>query len=328
MAVKMNTSERFLGTTLLKDVLASREPCYANVAFGGLEFPVAFTPAAGKTDNLLIKFHGAVDRSNPKRVPPIFVPADPVLGLDWHQLSISDPLLSLYKDLRISWFVGDHEHDMQTLLPGFLKQITEQLNCSKRVYFGTSGGGFAALLNSARDPGSIALTLNPQIVLGNYYARIVQEYVDICWPGAGSIADVPTTRTTDLSEIYRTAPGNTVIYLQNATDPHHLHRHGGPLLAAVGRRSSSGSPIDFMSDISFWGKIGHQPAPAHAYLKWLEAIAAAKDASGDAILEARAKLIAAEPTAPQAPEPPARPGKTFAAEDLALADAISKWSTT
>lgn len=323
----MNKSDQSLATRPLSDLLASREACQANVVFEGVTFPLAFTPAARETDNLLIKFHGAVDRDNPKRVPPIFVPADPGFGLDWHQLSISDPLLSIYKNLRISWFCGDHTRDVQALMPGLLKQVVHELGSRKRVYFGTSGGGFAALFNSARDPGSIALTLNPQIVLDNYYARLVQDYVTLCWPGAKSIGDVAGKRVTDLAKLYRKAPGNTVICVQNSTDPHHLYRHCGPLLDAVGARSLGGQPIDFISDISFWGKAGHQPAPAHVYQGWIAAIAAAKGTSGEAILKARKQQIEAATPGAQAQAAP-RPAKAFASEDLALADAISKWSTT
>ncbi len=194
------------------------------------------------------------------------------------------------------------------------------------MYLGGSGGGFAALFYSARDFGSIAIALNPQVIIENYYDRIVRKYTEICWKQAGVISKISETRVFNLTGIYRESPGNTVIYIQNNADKHHLFMHCVPFLSTIASRKNIYGPADFISHISFWGKTGHQLIPANVYLGWLGAIAAAEDSSGDAILRARAEQINAGKSSASVQDP-AKTAKAFASEDIALADAISKWST-
>jgi len=102
--------------------------------------------------------------------------------------------------------------------------------------------------------------------------------------------------------------------------------HCVPFLSTIASRKNIYGPADFISHISFWGKTGHQLIPANVYLGWLGAIAAAEDSSGDAILRARAEQINAGKSSASVQDP-AKTAKAFASEDIALADAISKWST-
>lgn len=316
--------ERSLPTMQLNDLLASQTAAAGIVRFNGIDFPITFTPAINPTDKIIMKFHGAVKRT--VRPIPVFVPADPALQLNWHQLSISDPLLKVHKELNISWFCGDEARNVQDIIGAFLREVAQLLECKTRVYFGASGGGFAALLNSARDVGSVAVAMNPQTILQNYFLLTQKKYLSDCWPNAATMAEISQKRVVDLREVYREAPGNTVIYIQNSADFHHLYRHCAPLLAAMRSRSIKDAPVDFISDISFWGKIGHQLIPTEVYHGWLEAIAAAEDASGTAILHARTEQInAAKTSAPL--QSAGKAASAFDPEDIALADAISKWST-
>lgn len=307
----------------LPDLLSTKVAREGKVTFDGLEFPIACTPAQRPTENLLIKFHGAVNRK--ARTLPVFSQPNRALEPDWHQISIGDPLLYLYDNLWISWYCGDPDRDVQNSIIGLISEIKDHLRCSIRVYLGSSGGGFAALWSSAHDPESIALALNPQTVLQNYNPEAVQKYVTQCWPEASSIRDIGEHRVIDVTDAYKKPPGNTVIYLQNAADAHHLHKHFSPFLNTVAARTDKNDPIDFIADVALMGGIGHKPVPAEVYLNWLKIIANAEDTSGDALLRERAHQIANS-----TPVPPSAPTKvmtgSFAEEDIAMANAIVDWN--
>lgn len=321
----MENSKNIIETMNLTDALSSKRSVKCKIVFEGVEIPIRFTPSVSQSSNLIFKFHGSVNRKDPLRKPPVLMSSHPSLALNWHQISISDPTLLRHDDLTISWFSGDRNLKLQAILSNFFNEVRRIMKCDKRIYFGASGGGFAALLYSVRDPGSIALALNPQVSFKNHSAH--QSYLDQCWPQVKSIDNLNDFIVHDLSEVYRDSFKNTVIYMQNCTDSNHLYQHFKPFFAAI-KSCNRKAPINFIPDVSFWGKLGHTPVPPDKYLLWLDAIAAAKDTSGDAILKARAEHIAQAREARTAAAAPARTPRGFAESDLALADSIAKWSTS
>lgn len=307
-----------------RDLFASPTERKANIRSGGLEIPISFVPALKPSSKVIIKFHGAVNRQ--ARTPPIFLAPDQYLHENWHQISISDPLLAVHSELKIGWFCGDARVNLQNVLQAVLREALGVLDCDLRVYFGASGGGFAALLYSALDAHSVALALNPQTIINNYYVSATRNYIANCWPGAKSLVDIVGDRIFDLRSIYNKAPGNTAIVLQNNSDLHHLHRHVTPLITAIGARCNHDSAIDFIPIVSFWGKMGHQSVPPEIYHGWLDAIASAQDTSGGAILKARAEQRGGKDVG--APKDKAGEYDTsFAPDDIVLADSIANWTS-
>src|SRR6185312_3746617 len=106
------------------------------------------------------------------------------------------------------------------------RHVVSSLDKPQRlVFFGASGGGFAALYYSYFFPGSLALPMNPQTILANYSPRPVTEYTATAW-GAEDIKDAPIL--SDLRELYAEGLPNTVGFIQNVQDTHHRDRHAAP----------------------------------------------------------------------------------------------------
>lgn len=316
-----------LETISLFDLLSSKNKARGIINFEGVNIPIEFTPSLAVSNNIIYKFHGAVDRSDAKRALPVFTPSHTDLRHKWNQVSICDPMLILYENLSISWYIGCKNINLQDIFPKLFSEINRFFMQNKVVYFGGSSGGFAALFYSARDAGSVAVVLNPQSKLENFYTGLVKSYLKTCWD-TDDLNNLNKKITHDVSKLYNNRQGNTVVYMQNGADLHHLHRHFEPFIASVGTRveASNRGVSDLISEVAFWGKKGHSTTPPSAYLPWLDAIESAVNSSPEAILQARADHIAQERKMRTAPAAPAQTPKGFAENDLVLADAIAKWS--
>src|SRR5690606_7159552 len=98
------------------------------------------TPGA---KSLIVLFHGAVDITT--RQVPVFVPFGRHLPRAAHCLSIADPLVGAHTGLRIAWYAGRQGFDVQSYIHELVQAVAKQLKVARRIYTGSSGGGFAAL---------------------------------------------------------------------------------------------------------------------------------------------------------------------------------------
>ena len=124
------------------------------------------------------------------------------------------------------------------------------------IFFGSSGGGFAALQASLHFPESLAVAINPQTSIGKYLPKAVERYLRINWPGHRSLEGLPVEH--DLTEAYSSGHSNTVAYLQNKRDIFHIDDHQRPFYQALKSRD------DIYELTGGWGKDlskGHVPPP-------------------------------------------------------------------
>lgn len=253
----------------------------------GVDVHLNFQPAQSVfADTLLIGFHGYVDRE--KRSIPTFTPFLPDAGGDVHQLAISDPSLRIDPMVRMSWFSGDCEFDAQKLLPELFIAISNALGVRRTIYYGFSGGGFAALYYSRQHCGSLALVGNPQTSIADYYRRHVANYLSKCWPGVDSIAGLAGQVKTNLATVYSSGEiDNHIIYLQNSSDPFHLFGHMAPFLASI---RSGASRKRIACACSYPGKLGHTPV-WELMSSWLRAAVVAPDWMAETIITNHHSLI-------------------------------------
>jgi hypothetical protein len=246
----------------------------------GVDVHLNFQPAASTSaDTLIIGFHGSVDRSN--RSVPAFIPFLPGVGGDVHQLTIADPSLRTTPEIAMAWFAGDSEFEAQKLLPDFFHSISQVLDVRRTIYFGTSGGGFAALFYSRQHSGSLALVGNPQTNISGFYPRHVTSYLSSCWPGVSSLAAISDRVQSDLSTVYSEGViENYVLYLQNSTDDYHLFGHMAPFMSAI---KVMATRKRIASTCFFPGKIGHNPV-WEMFLPWLQAVIMSQDWMAQTIL--------------------------------------------
>ena len=181
--------------TFVDKIIQLKEPQIVNIH--GCDVPVHFKK--GDVDALIILFHGGMDRS--KRAFPFF---QPFLPFRAHQISISDPTLFESASLASGWYLGAEGKNLPGALAQLFQDLSQKLNAKRRIYVGGSAGGFAALLYSHFDPGSIAIPSNPQTNLATYVNSNVAKFQETCWPSTQSFKEWNAISPISMPELYRT----------------------------------------------------------------------------------------------------------------------------
>ena len=235
----------------------------STIALDGGELPVSVQ--LRESPRLVFTFSGAVDRTT-KSLPRFatnrlddYAPAS-IIGF-------SDPSLNRSNDLKLAWYAGHEGFELQRILPDLLRRMIDCLDVTRVAFLGSSGGGFAALFYSWQIPGSIAVVSNPQTNLDRYYRGHLDRYRAACWPELDTGAPIGSVIETDLGSLYSQACENTVIYLQEASDFHHLTWQFAPFVSALHRDYTTRLTVRMAN----WGHRGHEPVPAKIWIPWLNA---------------------------------------------------------
>lgn len=236
------------------DFLHSSVPAgVLSINYNGLPLDILHQPKGAKTT--IVSFHTALSPN--MKTTPVFSGGGVTADLNANLVFISDPTLELDEELKLAWFAGNRAQPLQRDLPAILAHIFDSQLAENIIFFGASGGGFAALYFSAFFPGSLAIPVNPQIIIKNFPEDSVLPYARTAFGAKDMTAakEALTDQVTgDLRHIYRGGLSNTVAYLQNAMDSHHLYRHLTHFLRDV---PTSASLSLLMED---WGR-GHVPPP-------------------------------------------------------------------
>lgn len=232
------------------------------VWYGGL--PVEFDLALKPNTPMLITFHGAASK-----VPrlPWFVGYGLSAGLEISTVKFSDSTLYLDESLRVSWYAGSkYQPNLQHVIHKIVEKLSVLIDSSSVIFFGGSGGGYAALEAASAFEGSTAIVFNPTTIISDSNPAAVSKYFKECWD------DNPNDDATfDLVERFKTSPVNcTVYYLQNSTDFPHIDRHMRPLLNVL----KSDHELYLLFDD--WGN-GHKPPPTDLLRTVLEYVVYSKD---------------------------------------------------
>lgn len=276
---------------------------------------------------LVVMFHGAVDQKF--RTPPVFVGFIPSLFGKAHQIAIADPSIRAGSPVRLAWYAGEDGFPSQDIVADLISGVAAALGASRRVYFGTSGGGFAALYFSHRDAGSFVIAGNPQVKIENYTSSsVITRYRLSCWPKLAKNDGINQVTCADLTALYGQGYANTVIYVQTSGDRPHVENHMLPFLAAINGAPEGKSRLLLHSD--FWGSLGHVTAPKE-YVSWIHAVCDSNDSSVSDILTT---WYAAQPTNPAARQAtatakpavtPKSPSAGFSDADLRVAAQLKAW---
>lgn len=245
--------------------------------FGSISVPVRYQ--RGSNDTMIVIFHGAIDRKI--RTIPRFQGLVPDSG-GCCQLAIADPSLEFGTDISCGWYLGGEKLPLQTDLPKLILALSDLASVKKRIYLGGSAGGFAALFYSWADPGSVCITINPQINLSRYGSnKRFESYLRGAWPGVGSLSKLARNVIIDASQIYTERFDNMVIYLQSVGDIAHYGRQL-PEFCNIGLNKSE----QFILNISYYGIPGHSNSiPSSFYYPWIRSVIAAPWFNRQAILD-------------------------------------------
>jgi hypothetical protein len=243
--------------------------CVFSIAGGGDETDFLFREKPG-TGSLTVVFNGAVsaDARRHGRFP--FFSGTGIAGpIRSSYLAVSDPTLHLAPALNIGWYTGSRQLDVMALTRRVVRRLADRTGARRILFLGGSAGGHASLNIALDFPGSIALVLNPQTNVADYYPGHTAAYARAAF-GLGTYAEIPPAiveeRRLDLLPAYDAPLRHHVVHLQNRSDKH-LRRHAMPLLRTVGAHHAprpEGRLLALDSRLLFaagdWGK-GHVPPP-------------------------------------------------------------------
>lgn len=225
------------------------------------------------SDTLLVSFSPAVTNENATR--PYFVGAGLFGPINSHKLYLSDPSLEINDELKLAWFAGSRsQRSLQADLTQILKFVISKLQVKKVILIGTSGGGFASLYYGSQLPGSLSIVVNPQTDITKYHPQHFGRYAKFAWGMTyqKAVQILPSRISTSVLELYKRETSNSILWLQNATDAHHIVHHFVPFLKNA---NTNCDMRVYLGDD--WGS-GHRPPPKEVQMACL---AAAVDCNGD-----------------------------------------------
>jgi len=199
----------------------------------GVPIDLLVHPAESKTT--IVFFHGAIESHF---TLPVLSGLGISGGLEANRVFVSDPSLVLDDELMLSWYAGNlHQPDLQQKLTLILKKVADSLGTQRIVFFGGSGGGFAALYFASQFRDSLAVVFNPQTDIAKYKPRAVTDFVtkafNIDAESTEPLSQLPTEVVSNLCDLYSGPQNVQVAYMQNLNDDSHVQSHLGPFLEAV-----------------------------------------------------------------------------------------------
>ena len=169
----------------------------------------------------LVSLHAALGAA--KIDPPVFTGRAVSENIGLNRIFISDSSLYSSADLSLGWYLGTRQVNLTKLLVDVITAVQNRLSASHLVFFGSSGGGFAALNISRELAGSLAIPVNPQTRILDYAKVHWRQMAESCFKVQGEESDevfLGSHPRADQRTLYAEGFENSVIYLQNSQDAH------------------------------------------------------------------------------------------------------------
>jgi hypothetical protein len=232
----------------------------------GINYPVKLKLLEG-ADKLFIMLNGAVDRN--KSELPVFARWNWGKILGGHVLAVCDPTLYMSESLSLGWFLG--RPDLHAI-PGLVRlaeAFRERLGVEqgRMIFYGSSGGGFAAMIAACNSMQGRAIAVNPQTDIFRYHIRHVQSLVDVLggesW-AAGSLQAHPERWQVlpALAQARTKGEMPRIVVAQNQLDGFHFKNHFQPFVCSEEIPKSGGvnSGKSIMA-ITYSSEKGHGAEP-------------------------------------------------------------------
>ncbi len=274
--VPMNTIVAVSGNSLFGPVITcDSSDIEAQVAHGGVSrFDVTgphFTwnclLKRQPSNRLFVVLGGAVRHRKERSIPRFN-------RFTWSQdfpgnfISIADPTLTLKDSLQLGWYFGNSRRDAIAELAEIVKAWAQALQVppDRIVAYGSSGGGFAALmLVSHLGHGATAIAINAQTSIIKYsQIGAVNAFLKACTSATTQKAAV-AQHANRLSAIEAwsgtAAQSGRCLLVQNTHDRHHHHRHFLPFLNAMGVSVGTLSADGRIDSMTYSDATGHGAEP-------------------------------------------------------------------
>ena len=180
----------------------------------------------------------------------------------WHSkfrhpvFCIADPLTIGHDRVPLAWYQGDSQSIyLEKIVTELISSLGDRALNSETIAFGSSGGGFAALLCAQLGLVDVAIAVNPQTNLLqfsdkaavsaflNRRKKLGLELFDSCY----SLVDVGFSKIR---------PKARIVYVQNISDTNHYIEHMAPYVAGIFRSTNIST---FNLCCHYNDSLGHNP---------------------------------------------------------------------
>lgn len=139
------------------------------------------------SEALLVMYNGALDLSIATH--PVFQRSSWDSELPCNIVNVEDSTCYLADDLAIGWGQGVSDRYYSEDIAEIIRVVSRSIGVqegSRHLHFGSSAGGYQAIVGAALDPGSRACVNNPQIDWTKFFVRsAVDRLVGVSFGGIG-----------------------------------------------------------------------------------------------------------------------------------------------
>lgn len=218
------------------------------------DFALAKRP---RSRRLFVLFSGAASRD--KLDPPVFQRWKWADRFPGHVLYVSDPALFEDEALGLAWYIGVGDRDPLPFIADTARSVAGYLGLQedKVVFYGSSGGGFAALRMQDFMAEATSVAINPQVTLTKYNRSLVGRYVKTCHGVSLNEFDFEANRDRfDLLAHPKTTE-NRLILVQNTLDKSHYTKHFSAYCEMLGISPNESTEKGNVKTILFSHEKGH-----------------------------------------------------------------------
>lgn len=150
-------------------------------------------------------------------------------------IAVADPSIALDSKVRLGWYLGNRAiGKLRSILLPLIDTAVAALGTQRLIFFGNSGGGYAALDYAAANAGSIAVTVNPRLGFNAGNDEDFGVYMSGCHPRLGRTAYARVTReyAIDLKDSIPRGAGFYAAMYHNIGDQEYYQAHHQPFVEA------------------------------------------------------------------------------------------------
>lgn len=173
--------------------------------------------------------------------------------MPYNVLIIPDKTVEINDSLELGWYLGQSNSDYIHSIAKLVTNTASELNIDNEsiTFYGSSGGGYAALILSTLLIGSNSISINPQIILKNYIKRVYDKFI----LDTGHDEKSPLLAVTSYMDERKYIPRITLI--QNRQDHLHYKEHFVPFMKWYLSKSSKLSTFGDFLVTKFTNDKGH-----------------------------------------------------------------------
>ncbi len=239
------TPQQFLARDRIDDGLTV-------IDYGEVELPILVSQRGSPVT--FYAFHAAMHPVNRRALP--FFQGRRIAPRRLNGVFLCDPSLFLHPEVTVGWFLGNRRMPLLTLFPDVMAHLDRLMGASRRLLWGNSAGGTAALVHARPEDTTVAI--NPQILLERFTWSRVRPWARHGWGAHDRDAELAIAR--DLGDVRNHPPGGRVVYVQNTSDDHY-ERHLPLFREVVDVPERAGENRRHRLVLGEWGS-GHIPPGA------------------------------------------------------------------